>query len=344
MSKPLEGGLGPRTLVVHHRSGIGDLVWHLPYLRAIAERSAGGKASVMARPSSRAVDVLAAENWVDEVIEYDHRPRKSEHRKGRHDGFFAQLAFIRALRARRYERIFIFSGRARYALMAVLAGIPQRIGFGFTALERLILTEQAFIQPYTGPGNWVFPEATAFSIAHGLVDGPVVPRMAVLPDALAQAEKDLRAFPPHRHAFSIGTSEARKNWGAPRFAELAAHLLEEGIAVVLLGGPAEADAARAIVEATPSHLRGNLLASTQASIQRSAALLRQCQFCLGNDTGVLNMAVANGVPSLGLFGVTPPLAHDPLLHALVGEGMSAIHVDDVLRRMRELHAPGLNGV
>ena len=81
MSKPLEGGLRPRTLVVHHRSGIGDLVWHLPYLRAIAERSAGGKASVMARPSSRAVDVLAAENWVDEVIEYDHRPRKSEHRR-----------------------------------------------------------------------------------------------------------------------------------------------------------------------------------------------------------------------------------------------------------------------
>ena len=96
-----------------------------------------------------------------------------------------------------------------------------------------------------------------------------------------------------------------------------------------------------IASAVPAVLRSGLLVSAQPSVQRSAALLRQCQFCLGNDTGVLNMAVANGVPSLGLFGATPPLAHDPLLHALVGEGMAAIAVDQVLRRLVELHAPGV---
>lgn len=330
----------PRTLVVHHRSGIGDLVWHLPYLRAIAARSAEGRVGVMARPSCRAAEVLAAESCVEEVIEYDHRPRPSEGRKGRHDGLLAQFGFIRELRAHRYERVFIFSGRLRYALLARLAGIPRRAGFGFSVGERLLLTERPFIQPYEGPGNWVFPEATAFSVVHGLVDGAVVPRMAVLPEALCGAEADLRDFPQPRYAFSIGTSEARKNWGVPRFAELAERLLERGAAVVLLGGPAEVVPARAIAAAIPGGLREHLLVSAQASVQRSAALLRQCQFCLGNDTGVLNMAVANGLPSLGLFGATPPLLHDPLLQGLVGAGMAAITVDQVLDRLAELNAPG----
>jgi heptosyltransferase-2 len=81
------------------------------------------------------------------------------------------------------------------------------------------------------------------------------------------------------------------------------------------------------------------MVSAQASVQRSAALLRHCQYCVGNDTGVLNMAVANGVPALGLFGATPPLAHDPLLQALAGQGMDAITVDAVVARLAELGAP-----
>jgi heptosyltransferase-2 len=101
----------------------------------------------------------------------------------------------------------------------------------------------------------------------------------------------------------------------------------------------EKQAAEAIVTAVPEALRGRVYVSAQASVQRSAALLRQCRYCVGNDTGVLNMAVANEVPALGLFGVTPPMAADPLLHALVGDGMASISVAAVLARLGELGAP-----
>ncbi|MCE1184759.1 MAG: glycosyltransferase family 9 protein [Rhodocyclales bacterium] len=331
MSRPL-----PRTVVVHHRSGIGDLIWHIPYLRAMAARSRDGKLSLIARPSCRAAEVLAAEPWLEEVIEYDRRPRAGEQRSGEHDSLLAQWGMVQQLRARKFDRIYIFSSRARYAALALLAGIPERAGFGFGLMERLLLNRPPHIRPYAGSGNWVYPEATAFAQAQGLVEGPIVPRMAVLPASLKRAAQELAAFPGPRISFSIGTSEARKHWGNARFAALASALVARGGSVILLGGPAEQAVAAAIVGAVDAALQARILVSAQPSIQRSAALLRQCDFCVGNDTGVLNMAVANGIPALGLFGATPPLAHDPLLHSHVGSGMDDIPVEAVLARLEEL--------
>ncbi|GEC95972.1 MAG: hypothetical protein RLZZ220_1466 [Pseudomonadota bacterium] len=329
----------PRTVVVIHRTGIGDLIWHIPYLRAIAAASADGAVSLIARPSCRAADVLAAERCIAEVIEFDRKPRKGEGRSGRHDPLGAQLRFARGLRERGFERIYILSGRIRYAALALLAGIPQRAGFGFSPGERLLLNRPPYIRPHRGTGNWVYPEVSAFCIAHGLVDAPVVPRMAVRPEALAAAAQDLAGVPGPLYAFSIGTSAPRNNWGGERFAVLAQALAERGCSVLLLGGPAERDAAAAIVAAVAPALRARVIAATQPSVQHSAALLRHCQFCVGNDTSALNMAVANGVPTLGLFGASPPLTHDPLMRALQAQGMAAISVEAVLARLAELQAP-----
>lgn len=330
----------PRTLFVHHRSGIGDLVWHLPYIRAIAAGSARGRVSVLARPSCRAADLLAAELCVDEVIEFDRRPRASEGRTGAHDALAAQWQLARVLRAHRFERVFIFSGRVRYAALTLLAGIPQRAGFGFSRAERLLLNRPPFIEPHRGAGNWVYPEASAFAIAHGVVTAPVVPRMAVLASARDEAVHTLQSLPPARCAFSIGTSEPRKQWGAERFATLATALVERSRSVVLLGGPAEAALAARIVAGVPQPLRARVLPLTQPSVQRTAATLAQCAACVGNDTGVLNLAVAVGTPALGLFGATPPLAHDPLLQAMVGDGMAAIVPQAVLARVERMLAEG----
>lgn len=329
----------PKTLVVHHRSGIGDLVWHIPYLRAIAQRSRDGRITLMARPSSRAADVLAAEDCIDEIIEFDHRPRASERRSGRHDSLGAQWALVGELRRRDFDRVVVFASRPRYAVLAWLAGIPRRAGFGFSAAERLWLNEPPYIRPHSGPGNWVYPEATEFAVAQGFVDGPKLPRMKVLAQAQADAERwlDGLAAPV---ALSIASSEARKHWGDARYAELAQALAAAGHGVVLVGGPAEAAMAARIVDAVAAEPRPFVRALTQPSIQLSAAVLRRCLLCVGNDTGVLNMAAANEVPALGLFGATPPLRHDPLLQAIEGRGMEAITVDEVRTRVLAMLATG----
>lgn len=321
----------PRTLVVHHRSGIGDLIWHLPYIRAIAATSRGGRVTLMARPSCRAPDLLRAEPAIEEVIEYDYRPRRSESRRGRDAGLRGFLRITALVRSRRFDRVYVFSSRTRYAFLAWFAGIPRRAGFGFSRMQRFALGTGPYIRPHRGEGSWVYPEATEFARVHGFVQGPLVPRIDVPQDLLAEAAQALSALPVARVALVIGTSEPRKDWGTARFTALAQALIARGFGVLVLGGPGEAQAAERILAGLgrPSEA----VAVCRVSVLQSAALLKCCSLCVGNDTGALNLAAAVGVRCIGLFGPTRALRHDPGIDAIEAASMDAIAVDDVLRRV-----------
>lgn len=337
--------LRPKTVVVHHRKGIGDVVWHVPYLRAIAAQSQGGRITLIARPSCRAGEVLAGEACVAEVLEWDHRPRGGG--RGRDQGLLAHWRLVQWLKARGFDRMHSFIGRPRLALVARLAGIPMRHGFGFGWLERRLLSGPPFIERFRGIGNPAYPEATAYALAHGLVPAPVVPRLTVRPEARAEGARRLAGLPRPRLAFAVGTSDPRRHWGNDRYAELATRLLAIGCGVVLIGGPAEAGTVAAITAAVPEALRPALHGSSARSVQDSLGLLSACDACVGNDTGGLNLAAALGLPSLGLFGASPPLQHDPDLQGLVGEGMEAIAVDRVFTALEARHGlrqrPGAGG-
>ncbi|MBP2666955.1 MAG: glycosyl transferase family 9 [Firmicutes bacterium] len=324
-----------KTLVVQHYPGIGDLVWHIPYIRAIASSSKAGKVTILTRPSCRAFDVLSGESCIEDVIEFDYKPRNKA--TGRHDGLIGKLLLAADLRRRKFDRIVIFSDRACYAAMALFAGIPLRIGFGFRPLQRLYLNSRPFIRPHTGSGSAVYPEATSLAIAHGFVDRPIVPKMQVPTSLIDKASEHMAQLPRPRYAFAIGASDPKKNWGGQRFLELAKILINAGCGVVFLGGPAEReDAERQF--STANGLKNEAFQIVcQASVLYAAAILKSCDFCLGNDTGVLNVAAACDVPALGLFGSTPPLTHDPLLHALPGRNMDEISVESVINHLPTSH-------
>ena len=47
--------------------GIGDTIWHIPYLRAIAAASRDGKATLVCRPATHAKELLRYDDCVEEV-------------------------------------------------------------------------------------------------------------------------------------------------------------------------------------------------------------------------------------------------------------------------------------
>lgn len=108
--------------------------------------------------------------------------------------------------------------------------------------------------------------------------------------------------------------------------------------MLILGGPAEKIIAERCFSADVFTNAQQVHVMCQPSVLKSAAALKTCDFCIGNDTGVLNVAAAVGVPSLGLFGKTLPLSHDPLMHGVSAASMADISVNDVLSRLVELGA------
>ena len=99
----------PRTAVLHQFVGMGDLVWHVPYFRAIAATRSEGLVSVIASPTTSARELLGHEPWVREVIDFDRRPRRSEKRHGRHAGVLGLFRMGAELSLHNFERIVLFS-------------------------------------------------------------------------------------------------------------------------------------------------------------------------------------------------------------------------------------------
>jgi heptosyltransferase III len=51
--------------------------------------------------------------------------------------------------------------------------------------------------------------------------------------------------------------------------------------------------------------------SPKTTLKYSSALMRKCKIIIGNDSGLLHLAVASGVPVLGIYGPTNPVSQGP---------------------------------
>ncbi len=330
----------PRTAILLQFTGIGDLIWHIHYFRLIAERSHNGQVTIIAQPSTLARGFIGHEPWVEEIIDHDHRPRRGEGRKGQHAGLRGMHRMASQLRQRQFDRIILFSGRASRGLVAWLSGIPTRMGFGYRWLQRIFLSQGPYIPAYTGQSVAAFHEASAFMVAHGFCGAPIPPRLEVPAAFVAQMQTRLSHLQRPWYALAIGTSEVHKQWGAANFAELAKRLIEErGGSVILLGGPGETTLAQEIKSAIPPALHPHVAIVTDAPPLGSAAVLQLADACIGNDTGMTNVAAAVQTPSYALLGERPPLEHDPVyLHNIRAKRLTDITAAHVMSHLPHLSA------
>lgn len=324
----------PRTAVLHQWVGMGDLVWHVPYLRRIAETSSEGQVSLIASPTTFARDLVGHEPWLREVIDFDRHPRREEGRVGRHRGIAGLVRMGRELRPMGFERIVLLTHHTNRSIVANIAGIPERLGYGTNALQRLLLSRGPWIEPYRGPAVKAYQDVTAFAIAQGWATEPIVPSLVVRPDALAVARQRLVDLPRPLVALAVGSSEPYKQWGATRFSALATSLVHAGCGVVLLAGPAERVLTQTVINSMAAALRPCVRAITHGSVAETVAALSLVHVCVGNDTGAANIAAAVGTPTWVILGPRPPLEHDPqTLRALVAPRLEDISPGDVVAKV-----------
>ena len=145
------------------------------------------------------------------------------------------------------------------------------------------------------------------------LDPPPAPRLWMLPkheDAAAAL------VPPGAPVLAIGPAAnwRGKTWRAERFAELVRRLTARtgvlpGARLAVLAAAHERPQAAPVLEAIAPDRRIDLVGRTD--LLTAAAVLKRSTFFVGNDTGLMHMAAATGVPTVGLFGPSPPAHYAP---------------------------------
>ncbi len=103
-------------------------------------------------------------------------------------------------------------------------------------------------------------------------------------------------------AVAPGSRWATKRWSTERFLELSDALAStHGYHVVLVGDPQDAEFARPIADALGARCTD---ATARTSIMETAAWIARCRGFVGNDSGLMHLAEAVGVPVVGIFGPT----------------------------------------
>jgi len=328
---------GP-TLIVQPLPGIGDMVWHLPHIHAIAATTIAGKVDILTKPRSQADRLLRADPQVGKILWL-------ERESGRHAGLGGVLRLATALRqGGGYQRVWILHGSARYALAAWLAGIPERLGYS-VGLQSLLLTVPARLPPERRHAHPIL-RADALLDVLGIARGEKEPRLALDADTEQAVAARFATWPTPWIALGVGSSEAWKQWGAARFAELTLALNQRRAgSIFIVGGSAE----RSLAEEILVRVRdggGVAVDAVALPLEEVAALLARCRCYIGNDTGVLNMAAALGVSAIGLFGGSAPLWHSRFIYPLLppaGEhGMAAITVSQVLEALARWSGPDVH--
>jgi ADP-heptose:LPS heptosyltransferase len=145
------------------------------------------------------------------------------------------------------------------------------------------------------------------------LDPPPSPRLWTAPHHEAAASA---LIPPGAPIVAIGPAAnwRGKEWRAERFAALAQRLtatdsLLPGARVAVLAAAHERKQAEPILGAIPLHRQIDLVGTVD--LLTAVAVLRRCALFIGNDTGLMHIAAASGIPTLGLFGPSPSDQYAP---------------------------------
>ena len=305
-----------RVLVFQPRPGLGDLIWHLPLIRAIAGASTDGRVTLLTKRSTQAATLLRYDDAIESIAWFDRNPRSSEGRRvGAHDGPIGYARLVGDLRATRADTVVLLHHSAALAAACRLAGIPHRLGYGFSRSQRRWLNAGPHLSPMP-PFTEAFAQADAFARALGFTKLPE-PIVSVEISALHRAATVLGKLPKPWIALGIGAHGIDRQWGAANFAELARAVLAHGPAsILLLAASHEAALARQIADqiGTPDRVR-ELVGWTLPDV---VAVLSLADKFVGNDSGLLNVRAALGQPAFGLFGASGPLLHSRLIRGNCG--------------------------
>lgn len=293
-----------KILVLRYRF-IGDTILTVPFLRNLRRAEPDAHIAWVVAPGS--AEVVAGIPYVDELIFWDPVTIHADSR-GTHRSWAAKLAFIRGLRARRFDKVYVLKRSLSSAIMAFLSGAGQRVGFDTEGRGLLLTTRvpyrndrhevQNFLDVLRADGvkveddyleAWLSPEERRFAEEYLAGRGvrPDEPLMAI-------------------HPFAANRT---RGWHEDNFIEAANRLQRlHGGRIVLFGGGRDEEFADYMLERISPE---PVMAVGSTTLRQTMALLARCRLLVCNDSGIMHLGAALGVSLVAIFGPQSPVKFGP---------------------------------
>ncbi|MBP7216042.1 MAG: lipopolysaccharide heptosyltransferase II [Candidatus Omnitrophica bacterium] len=286
--------MNSQRILIFNVNWLGDVLFSTATIRNLRRRFPEGYIACII--PSRCYPVLKGNPCLDEIIIFDE--------KDRHRGIMAKLAFIRQLKRKKFDTVFLLHRSFTRAFICWLAGIPQRIGYA--AKRRGVLLTHKI--PPLNPDS-------LHRIDYYLT---VIEKAGVRPEDrfldFYYSQEDeyaaaafLKKHLPERADFLVGINPGGnwlpKRWPPKYWARLADLLIGTLKAeVVITGSPDDFVLGQTI----QSLMRQKAINACGAlSLKQSAALFKKLDVFVSADSGPLH--IANAVKTkkiIALFGPT----------------------------------------
>lgn len=306
---------GVRRIAVLRPNAVGDFVFALPALHALKQAYPDACLTLVGKEWHR--DFLAGRPGpVDDVAVMPPVPGVGAAPGTGGDGEAIE-DFIARMREQSLDVALQMFGGGRHS-NAFLQRFGARLSVGARARDAPPLDRWL---PYREP----VPRRLALLEIAGLAGAPPtlppVPELALVDADRAEAAAALPPVPGERLAvLQPGASDPRRRWPAHRFAALGDRLARQGLRVAINGAPAEA----ALVAEVAGRMRHPAVPlAGRLGLGGLCGLLARARLLVSNDTGPLHLALALGVPSVGIFWLTNLVEGMPLRPSLLHAALSA---------------------
>ncbi len=301
----------PKNILVRVPNWIGDAVMCLPALRDLRNCFKHADITVVAKPTI--AGLLDGQCGIKEFIVYEHQTA--------HCGLLGLLRLSQVIRKRAFDAAVLFQNAFEAAVLAVLSGIPSRIGYA-TDGRSWLLTQAIPVPLQAGLHQTHYYQQLIQKIAQGSL-GDSTPKLSTTMHDYSDFEQRFPDICSSSNRLLIGINPgsvygSAKRWLPERFAELGDELVERiygrhsefsSVRCVLIGGKGED---RLGLDIARQMRTQPIVLSGKTTVQELMAVLVRCTMLVTNDTGPMHVAQALGIPVVALFGATDPETTGPV--------------------------------
>ena len=286
-----------RKVLIRSANWVGDAVMSLPAIASVRRTFPQAEIFILGKPW--VAEIFEENPVVDRVLIYQS--------PGIHQGLRGKWRLARQLKKEGFELAILLQNAFEAALISFLAGIPRRAGYN-TDARAFILTHPVAMTGKIKRGHQVdyyleMVGSLGFQRAHA------VPSLQVSAERQEEARRILESFGIEESQGLVGISPgatygSAKEWFPERYAGLADRIARDSGARILIFGSGGDNEVAAQVRHNAGVPLIDLTGMT--TLAQAMALIARCRLFITNDSGLMHVAAALGVPVIAIFGSTDP--------------------------------------